>query len=129
MKVLLLTLSLLLGSTFAAAQGPERLTVKNGGQAVTKKGRISVKFLELIEDSRCPDGVNCIWAGVAKIKVRLSKNGKSSVFELNTNQGDKPAVFQGYSFALTGLEPRQSTTSKYSPSAYSATLAVSKIKQ
>jgi hypothetical protein len=129
MKALILTLSLLLGSTFASAQGPERLTIKNGGQAVTKNGRITVKFLELIEDSRCPADVNCIWAGVAKIKVRLSKNGKSSVFELNTNQGDKPAVFQGYSIALTGLEPRQSTTSKYSPSAYKATLTVSKAKR
>jgi hypothetical protein len=129
MKVLFLILTLLIGCTLTPAQGPEELTVKNGGQAVTKNGRLTVKFLELIEDSRCPEDVNCIWAGVGRIKIQLSKNGKSSEFELNTNQRDKPAVFQGYSVTLIDLEPRQSRTSKYSPSAYSATLTVSKIKR
>jgi hypothetical protein len=126
MKAIILILTILLGSTFAPAQAQEKLTIRNGGQAVTKNGRITVKFLELIEDSRCPEDVNCVWAGIARIKVRLSKNGKSSDFELNTNQRDKPAIFNGWSVSLTDLKPRQSTTSKYSPSAYSATFTVAK---
>lgn len=126
-KSILISLVMLIVAVSVQAQTPERLTIKNGGQAVSKTGRITVKFLELIEDSRCPADVNCVWAGVARIKIRLTRKGKSSDFELNTNQADKAAVFQGYSVGLKDLEPRQSTTSKYSPSAYTATLVVKKV--
>lgn len=126
MKALVLIFTILLGVAIAPAQKTEQLRVKIGGQAITKTGRVTVKFLELVEDSRCPADVNCVWAGVARIRVRVSRNGKSSEFELNTNQREKPAVFQGYSITLIDLKPRQSTTSKYSPSAYEATLMVKK---
>jgi hypothetical protein len=123
MRVLIISLAVLLSFTFASAQGAEQLTIKNGQQKVSKTSRITVKFLELIEDSRCPEDVNCVWAGVARIKIQLRKNGKSAEVELNTND-KKTAVFQGYRVTLKDLQPRQSTTSKYSPSAYSATLVI-----
>ena len=126
MRVLLISITILLSFTFAQAQGIEQLTIKHGQEKISKTGRISIKFVELVEDSRCPTDVDCIWAGVARIKVRLSRNGKTADFELNTNQGDKPAVFQGFKIGLKSLVPRQSTTSKYSPSAYTATVTVSK---
>lgn len=127
MKGLLLSLIVLLGFTFASARGPEQLKLKAGQQKTAKIGRIQVKFLELIEDSRCPADVNCVWAGIARIKVRLSKNGKTAEFELNTNHKDKPVIFQGYSVGLTALTPHPTTTSKYSQAAYIATLTVSKL--
>lgn len=125
MKALIILLTILAGVTFASGQGSERLVVKNGEQKVSRAGRVTVKFVELIEDSRCPADVNCVWAGVAKIKVRLSRAGRSAVVELNT-MDKRSTVFQGYTVTLTELEPRQSTTSKYSPSAYEATFTVSK---
>ena len=128
MRALLFTLAVLLSFTFASAQSAEQFTLKLGQQKTTKAGRITVKFLNLEEDSRCPTDVNCVWAGVARIKVQVRKNGKAESLELNTND-HKTAVFQGYSITLKDLTPRQSTTSKYSPSAYSATFTVSKAKR
>jgi uncharacterized membrane protein len=32
-----------------------------------------VTFLEVIEDSRCPKYVNCVWAGRAKVRVSIQK--------------------------------------------------------
>ena len=125
MKALLLTLAVLLSFTFVSAQPAEQITIKSGQQKVTKTGRITIKFLELIEDSRCPADVNCVWAGIAKIKVQLNKNGKTAIVELNT-QNEKSNVFQGHTITLRDLQPRQSTTSKYSQSAYSATLTITK---
>lgn len=37
-------------------------------------GDYSVKFSELISDSRCPIGVTCIWAGEVVFTVTVSKN-------------------------------------------------------
>lgn len=127
MKTLIIAMIILAGSTFIAAQTTERIEVKNGGQKVSKNGRITVKFVELIEDSRCPADVNCVWAGIARIKVRLIRGRKTSEVELNT-MDKKSTLFHGWTFALTDLQPRQSTTSKYSPSAYTATITVSRPK-
>ncbi|MCC7306376.1 MAG: hypothetical protein IT173_02325 [Acidobacteria bacterium] len=109
------------------AQACQTLEIRFGQQKTTKTGGVTVKFLELIEDSRCPVDVNCVWAGVARIKVALTRGGKTSEAELNT-MDKKSADFQGYTVTLTDLQPRQSRTSKYAPSAYTATLTVSKSK-
>lgn len=40
-------------------------------------GDKSVKFKKLISDSRCPEGVTCVWAGEAKILVEVFEKGIS----------------------------------------------------
>ena len=109
------------------AQACQTLEIRFGQQKTTKTGGVTVKFLELIEDSRCPVDVNCVWAGVARIKAAITRGGKTSEAELNT-MDKKSADFQGYTVTLTDLQPRQSRTSKYSPSAYTATVTVTKSK-
>lgn len=42
------------------------------GEAVTIKG-ITIKFMEVLEDSRCPLDVTCVWEGRAMVKVLVSK--------------------------------------------------------
>lgn len=39
---------------------------------------VSIEFVELISDSRCPKNVNCIRAGEAEVLVVVYKNGKFS---------------------------------------------------
>ena len=128
MKVFLISLVVLLGTTLAIAKAAEQVTLKTGQTKIARTGRITIKFLELIEDSRCPADVNCVWAGIARIEVRLTRNGKSAVFELNTNHRENPAVFQGYSVALSSLTPYPTSTSKPGPSEYTAKLTVSKTR-
>jgi len=38
---------------------------------------ISVKLVKVINDSRCPKGVNCIRAGEAKVIVEITEAGKT----------------------------------------------------
>ena len=88
---------------------------------------IKVKFLSVIEDSRCPEGVNCIWAGVAKIKIQLRKAGKpAKEFELNTNQLDKSITFEGHTIKLVTLTPYPKSSAAINAAAYSATLTITK---
>ncbi|REG85383.1 hypothetical protein [Algoriphagus antarcticus] len=46
---------------------------------------ISVTLLD-IQDSRCPAGVNCIWAGMIVIEGQLKIDGKNTDFQLSTNE-------------------------------------------
>ena len=38
----------------------------------------TIKFMEVLEDSRCPENTTCIWAGRARVVVEVSENGKES---------------------------------------------------
>jgi len=132
MKLLKLSLLfLLLHIGAAAAIGPQEQTVsiKIGKEAILNGSGLKVRFVEVIEDSRCPEGTNCIWAGVAKIKIQLRWNGKTAVFELNTNQTDKVAVFGGYEVKLASVTPHPKANTTFQRSTYTARLSISKLSK
>jgi len=39
---------------------------------------ISIKFVEVLEDSRCPKYTTCMWEGRAKIAVEISEEGQET---------------------------------------------------
>lgn len=56
----------------ANAQYRLKITPK---KCVPKKG-IHFKLQEIVEDSRCPEGVTCIWAGQVVVEVAVYENRK-----------------------------------------------------
>jgi len=56
-------------------------------------GDTQIKFAEVLSDSRCPSDVTCVWAGEAKVRVEIYKNGqfyeeKEIIFGALTNTLD-----------------------------------------
>ena len=130
MRILTAVLLVLFGfGSFSAvsAKQPERVSVKIN-RSVAAKGGIKIKFVELVEDSRCPTDTNCIWAGNAKIKVRVTKNGRSKDLEMNTGLDPKEVSFAGYSFRLVGLTPEPRSNIRINRNGYVAKIEVEKIK-
>jgi hypothetical protein len=69
--------------------------------------KMSISFTNIMEDSRCPIGTNCIWEG--KAVVRLAVNmGKTQTIELmvkgNAKQGNTKS-YRGYDFTFQSLTP------------------------
>ena len=95
----------------AFAQSSETVSVNIGDSATLSKSKIAIKFIKVIEDSRCPVNVNCIWAGNAKIEVEISKGAKTETFTLNTNGQETSAKFSNYLVKFTDLKPERSTDS------------------
>jgi hypothetical protein len=126
LSTFLLTLLFGIFLTADAKTGEVKLRV---AQEKTAPGTaIKIKFLSIVEDSRCPEGVNCIWAGVAKIKIQLRKTGKpAKEFELNTNQMDKSITFEGHTIKLVTLTPYPKSGSTTNAAAYSAMLTITKL--
>jgi len=56
-------------------------------------GNHEITFKEVLEDSRCPVGVNCVWAGRAKISIEVSDE-ENKVMEKNLIFGE---IIQGES--------------------------------
>lgn len=99
------------------------------GQELTVKGQdLKVKFVSVLDDSRCPADVTCVWEGDAKIviAVRLA-NSDESQMELHTNQRfTQEAKYKQYVIRLVGLHPHPRTDVERKPSDYIATLTIKK---
>ena len=105
-------------------------SVEVGKQKKASRSKITVKFVSVIEDSRCPPDVQCIQAGNARIKVTVSKAGSDpKTFEMNTNLGEKGNVFNGYAVYLTDLSPVPETTARFSQNTYKATFSISRLSR
>ena len=69
-------------STYLGAE----FELKVNQEAVINSENIRIKFLEILEDSRCPRDVQCIWAGQIKILINIMKNNQDmGNFELAIN--------------------------------------------
>lgn len=104
--------------------------LKVGQEMLVKEAGIKVSLNSIVEDSRCPTGVNCVWAGNAKISVKLSKAkadaASATSVELNTYQGAKSSTYEGYEVRLVSLDPYPKNGVKTGKDDYVATLMVCK---
>ncbi|MGX9726510.1 MAG: hypothetical protein ACTFAK_04055 [Candidatus Electronema sp. VV] len=64
------------------APPPKSIEINYGGTA--EEGDLSIQFSSVSSDSRCPTGVQCVWAGNAEIVLELSGDGNHAA-ALNTN--------------------------------------------
>jgi len=79
--------------------------VKQGHTERIPGSSLKIKFLNVIEDSRCPKETQCIWAGNANVKFRVSNNRRTKVFDLNTAKGAQSYSFDGYQIRLVKVLP------------------------
>lgn len=102
------------------------------GQVVTFEGEsLRLKFKEVAEDSRCPEGVACVWAGNAEVLVEVGgrRGGVKGTLRLNTSASLRKAGegrYRRYTIKLLELNPRPSHEGKVAAGEYTATLLVVK---
>lgn len=116
-------------STSIYAQKDQEISVKVGETKTASSSGFRVKFVEILEDSRCPTGANCIWAGRARIQIILCpKNGDSITVELATTGGEDQSVdMAGYRIHLVKLDPHPSAEKAPEEKEYSALFRFEKL--
>lgn len=98
----------------------ETFKIKYGESLVFQGEQISVRFDELAEDSRCPDGVACVWAGNARVIIQL--NGLEA--DLNTYMDPKEVNISQYNVKLLSLSPYPKADENINKEDYIAELLV-----
>ena len=63
----------------------EAFTLKPGQSASVQDGALRVRFESVINDSRCPRGVTCIWEGDAVVAVSTHRGNAANRHELHTS--------------------------------------------
>lgn len=105
----------------------EPFEIRIGQQVSIKKESLKISFTSVAEDSRCPEGVQCIWAGNGKIVLRLNKARRgASVMRLNTTVEPKEDDYRGYDVKLVSLSPYPQKDVPIRRKEYVATLVASR---
>jgi hypothetical protein len=129
-KILVVTLLFAVATIVVMADSPayeKELVLKIGTESVVPDSDTALRFVEVLEDSRCPEGVDCIWAGVARIKLEASgRNGRKHEIFLDTLDGTDTAVHADLMIRLIKVDPYPKADTPIKPDAYAVTLALSR---
>jgi hypothetical protein len=122
------TLVALLGCSSSATAPVNEDFALSVGESIAVSGTpITIRFLGVPEDSRCPSTVNCIWAGNARVELELRGIGVPGTIALNSLDGVQEGVYGSYRVRLVQLLPVPITTGSVQQGDYRATLRVVRV--
>jgi len=96
------------------------------GQTANIEGeKLIIKFKAVLEDSRCPVNVVCVWAGNGKVEFEiLDIDGQNKTVTLNTEEEPRVTTLKGHNLKLISLNPLRIDGVSISPGDYSVKLLV-----
>jgi len=102
-------------------------TLAPGAAAVLGTENLQVGFDQVLADSRCPRGAQCVVAGDATVRVWLAKSPRGRENrELKTTPDGSQGVYDAYKITLVTLAPSPEVGSRIRPTDYVATLMVTR---
>jgi len=90
---------------------------------------LRVSFAQVVEDSRCPASVVCVWQGNGAIRLDITTGSGTQSATLNTAGGTafpREASVAGYTFTLVELDPQRPTPDPIPLQQYRATIRVTR---
>lgn len=111
----------------SASLGQE-FTLPVGETASIEGEYLTIRFVEVITDSRCPEGVECVWEGEAQCRLRLAVAGSPADMIVVQPGGSDVAArdyFIQYRIDFR-LEPYPQEGQEIAPSAYRLIMTVTK---
>jgi hypothetical protein len=88
------------------------------GESVELTHGVSLKFIGVTSDGRCPADVTCVWQGEAVIEIELRVQGQSARGSMSTEKPDLTLLAQ--KVKLLGLYPSPRTSEKRPAAEYVA---------
>lgn len=128
------TLSFILCAASVGAGAQQRsakgvFEIEQGRERKVKGTDLKIAFLEVTEDSRCPEGTTCVWAGNARVRMLVQNSqDQCAEFALNTNLVPGEFDFGDYKIRLQRLSPYPSIHAELKPTSYTAELFITKVK-
>jgi hypothetical protein len=104
------------------------VVLKLGSPARVPNTNLTIAAEAVVEDSRCPTGVSCVWEGDAAIRIRITTpDAPAATYTLHTNdQFAREVVHGGSRVRLISVAPHPTATSKPTPDEYRVTLSITR---
>ena len=107
--------------TIPSAGGP--ITIKTGiGTTVSGLG-VTITPLSILSDSRCPQDVQCVWAGTVELKAKILSASTESTMTLKLGE---PVMTSGEQIVLLEVAPAKTSKTDIATSSYMFTFGVKK---
>ncbi|NGP89939.1 hypothetical protein [Fodinibius halophilus] len=100
----------------------EEFTIEYGQEITIPEEGITLRFNDVLTDSRCPQGVSCIWLGNAEIVIELNDTKAN----LNTLLEPNQVRFSEYKVQFLSLKPYPKHDVELENKDYFAKLLISK---
>ncbi len=84
---------------------------------------VTITPLEVLDDSRCPTDVQCIWAGTVKVRATVTTPGSTGE---ETMEIGHPVEKDGYTITFTELTPAPHSGETIPSSSYRFVFTVTK---
>jgi hypothetical protein len=101
--------SKLLTKNIVSADFGQQFELKLNQSASINSGEVKVNFLRVIEDSRCPSDVDCVWSGQIQVAVSVSVKGSVpktlSLINRARSKNISTKKFKKYSIEFVKAEP------------------------
>jgi len=115
----------------ATAQLGHEFVLAGGQDAMVDGAGLRLKFERVLDDSRCPKRVSCVWTGAARIAVVVTPDGQQpTTLEFDTNpapgQTHLTDTVGGYIVELRSLDPYPETPGTIALTDYRATMLVAR---
>lgn len=102
----------------------ETVTLKVNQQKTAKMSGLKIKFLGVTEDSRCPTDVQCVWAGNAKMKFRITGERGTKDYIFNSTVGHRGDQVGVWAVSVDTLSPEPHSKRKIAANAYTVKLQI-----
>jgi hypothetical protein len=124
---------LLMTAISIATAGPDKIflgqdfTLGLGQTATLDQDKLVIKFENVLEDSRCPVNVVCVWAGNGKVEFNvIDTDGQQKSLILNTEEEPKSVTLSKHIVTLVALNPPRRDGTPLSTKDYFVTIHVQK---
>lgn len=113
------------GNARRAASLDQQIYLAPRHRAVLHQLGLTVEFVRVVEDSRCPSDTTCVWAGEVKVQISTRVYRTPAVqHEITAGQH---ATVGDYRVVVVRVQPEPISTRTISPDEYRVTLRVERI--
>lgn len=98
----------------------QEIQLAPGEQAVYSQQRLTVEFVRVVTDSRCPTDATCFWAGEVTVQLAIWTDGAAAV--QHEIKAGEHATFGEYRLAVVRVEPERVSTRQIAPEEYRVTV-------
>lgn len=121
-----MTTGSLAGDQPILAEEGKTVSVKLGKEVSFKDGTLRFSFIDVSEDSRCPTGTHCLWAGQAKIVLRLANQSETVELIVPGMQAEVDVTTQldDYKIHCRGLIPHPTSNAPVEKARYIADITI-----
>lgn len=102
----------------------EHFELAHGATATCVCDSFSVKFDRVVEDSRCPSDVDCVWAGRIVIELKVVIDGVAQTVTLSSISEEEQVTVGNYVITMGAVTPHPVSTVVIQPHEYRVDLLI-----